>query len=173
MSLKTSLQRTEAERDEATERVEQSEEAVRSCEGLVAVAEASMIEMRKELGGDGVNVADGKLTPEIEELRATNKVLQEELRIATKEAAEVKTLRRNPSLRRRVRSGPWPPRRGGACASRRLLCRRDCPNSSISKTIGASVIERVTGDVKLPSDLVQRVITLESRLTRKPATKER
>ena len=29
----------------------------------------------------------------------------------------------------------------------------------------ASVIERVTGDVKLPSDLVQRVITLESRLT--------
>ena len=141
MSLKTSLQRTEAERDEATERVEQSEEAVRSCEGLVAVAEASMIEMRKELGDAATSMSPTQTTPEIEELRATNKVLQEELRIATKEAAEVKTLRRKSEFaatceeRAMARRGSerFAPRR---VSSRRLLCRRDCPNSSISKTIG-------------------------------------
>ena len=138
MSLKTSLQRTEAERDEATERVEQSEEAVRSCEGLVAVAEASMIEMRKEL--DATPMSWTQTTPEIEELRATNKVLQEELRIATKEAAEVKTLRRKSEFaatceERAMAAEARAPRCRGESVIRRL-CRRDCPNSSISKTIG-------------------------------------
>ena len=168
MSLKTSLQRTEAERDEATERVEQSEEAVRSCEGLVAVAEASMIEMRKELDA-ATSMSPTQTTPEIEELRATNKVLQEELRIATKEAAEVKTLRRKSEFAATCEE------RAMAAEARALRAEASVIETSSLQTRlskleylendWASVIERVTGDVKLPSDLVQRVITLESRLT--------
>jgi len=168
MSLKTSLQRTEAERDEAKERAEQSEEAVRSCEGLVAEAEAAMIEMRKELDA-ATSMSPTQTTPEIEELRATNKVLQEELRIATKEAAEVKTLRRKAEFAATCEE------RAMAAEARALRAEASViDTSSLQARLSklehlendwASVIERVTGDVKLPSDLVQRVITLETRLT--------
>ena len=168
MSLKTSLQRTEAERDEAKERAEQSEEAVRSCEGLVAEAEAAMIEMRKQLDA-ATSMSPTQTTPEIEELRATNKVLQEELRIATKEAAEVKTLRRKAEFAATCEE------RAMAAEARALRAEASViDTSSLQARLSklehlendwASVIERVTGDVKLPSDLVQRVITLETRLT--------
>jgi len=168
MSLKTSLQRTEAEREEAKERAEQSEEAVRSCEGLVAEAEAAMIEMRKELDA-ATSMSPTQATPEIEELRATNKVLQEELRIATKEAAEVKTLRRKAEFAATCEE------RAMAAEARALRAEASViDTSSLQARLSklehlendwASVIERVTGDVKLPSDLVQRVITLETHLT--------
>ena len=171
VELKTSLRRAEAQREAETIRANQAEEALRECETLVAQAEATVLEIRKQLdeSKSGSAHADGQSSRELNELRSTNKTLQEELRIAVREAAEVKTLRRKAEFAATCEE------RAMAAEARALRAEASViDTSSMQSRLAkleylesdwASVVDRVSGGVKVPSDLVERVVTLETRLT--------
>ena len=173
VSLQARFQTVEAERVEVTTRAEQAEEALRECESLVAQAEATVLDIRREAddaklarGADG----DEESSKIIEDLRGMNRTLQEELRVATREAAEVKTLRRKAEFAATCEE------RAMAAESRALRAEASViDTSSLQARLSkleylendwASVIDRLSpGSVKVPSDLVERVISLETRLT--------
>ena len=173
VSLQARFQTVEAERVEVTTRAEQAEEALRECESLVAQAEATVLDIRRE--ADDAKLARGAGGDEetskiIEDLRGMNRTLQEELRVATREAAEVKTLRRKAEFAATCEE------RAMAAESRALRAEASViDTSSLQARLSkleylendwASVIDRLSpGSVKVPSDLVERVISLETRLT--------
>ncbi|OUS42639.1 putative mitotic checkpoint protein [Ostreococcus tauri] len=167
--MKMKLGRIEAQCEAETTRANQAEEALRECEALVAQAEAAVLDMRKQMdeeksGGDARDSSS-----EMEELRFTNKALQEELRIASREADEVKTLRRKAEFAATCEE------RAMAAEARALRAEASVIDTSSMQARLAkleylesdwvAVIDRVSGSVKVPSDLVERVIALETRLT--------
>lgn len=175
VELKVALRRAEAQREAETTRANQAEEALRECETLVAQAEATVLEIRKQLDESSSGNAhdDGRTSVELDELRSMNKLLQEELRIAAREAAEVKTLRRKAEFAATCEE------RAMAAEARALRAEASViDTSSMQSRLAklehlesdwASVIGRVSGGVKVPSDLVERVVTLETRLTAQAA----
>ena len=169
MDMSTALKRAQAERDAATTRADEAEEALKECEVLVSHAERAVEESRREAEEARRGEAAGSGTDvELAELRATNRTLLEELKVATQEAAEVKTLRRKAEFAATAEE------RAMAAEARALRAEASIiDTTSMQSRLSqleylesdwASVVSRVS-NVKLPSDLVQRLVTLEKRLT--------
>lgn len=169
MDMSTALKRAQAERDAATTRADEAEEALKECEVLVSHAERAVEESRREAeeARRGEAAAD-RTDVELAELRATNRTLLEELKVATQEAAEAKTLRRKAEFAATAEE------RAMAAEARALRAEASIIDTTslqsrlsqleYLETDWASVVSRVS-NVKLPSDLVQRLVTLEKRLT--------
>lgn len=169
MDMSTALKRAQAERDAATTRADEAEEALKECEVLVSHAERAVEESRREAeeARRGEAAADGT-DVQLAELRATNRTLLEELKMATQEAAEAKTLRRKAEFAATAEE------RAMAAEARALRAEASIIDTTSMQsrlsqleyleTDWASVVSRVS-NVKLPSDLVQRLVTLEKRLT--------
>ena len=169
MDMSTALKRAQAERDAATTRADEAEEALKECEVLVSHAERAVEESRREAeeARRGEAAAGGN-DVELAELRATNRTLLEELKVATQEAAEAKTLRRKAEFAATAEE------RAMAAEARALRAEASIIDTTSMQsrlsqleyleTDWASVVSRVS-NVKLPSDLVQRLVTLEKRLT--------
>ena len=169
MDMSTALKRAQAERDAATTRADEAEEALKECEVLVSHAERAVEESRREAeeARRGEAAAGGN-DVELTELRATNRTLLEELKVATQEAAEAKTLRRKAEFAATAEE------RAMAAEARALRAEASIIDTTSMQsrlsqleyleTDWASVVSRVS-NVKLPSDLVQRLVTLEKRLT--------
>ena len=169
MEMSTALKRAQAERDAATTRADEAEEALKECEVLVSHAERAVEESRREAeearrGETAANDADGELA----ELRATNRTLVEELKVATQEAAEAKTLRRKAEFaataEERAMAAEARALRAEASIIDTTSMQSRLSHLEYLETDWASVVSRVS-NVKLPSDLVQRLVTLEKRLT--------
>lgn len=169
MDMSTALKRAQAERDAATTRADEAEEALKECEVLVSHAERAVEESRREAEEARRGEAAGSGTDvELDELRATNRTLLEELKVATQEAAEVKTLRRKAEFAATAEE------RAMAAEARALRAEASIiDTTSMQSRLSqleylesdwSSVVSRVS-NVKLPSDLVQRLVTLEKRLT--------
>lgn len=169
MDMSTALKRAQAERDAAATRADEAEEALKECEVLVSHAERAVEESRREAEeARRVEAAADGTDVKLAELRATNRTLLEELKVATQEAAEAKTLRRKAEFAATAEE------RAMAAEARALRAEASIiDTTSMQSRLSqleylesdwASVVSRVS-NVKLPSDLVQRLVTLEKRLT--------
>ena len=175
MELNTQLTLACGERDAAEQRATEADEAVRQVERLVADAEAAVVAAVKEadqakaaLRGSGGEATSPTSVTEVAELRAINKTLHEELKIASSEAAEVKTLRRRAELAATAEE------RLHAAEARAIRAEANIVETSVMQERLAkleylekdwqAVMARVS-DAKSPSELARRLVTLEKQLT--------
>jgi len=175
IELNTQLTLACGERDAAEQRATEADEAVRQVERLVADAEAAVVAAVKEadqakaaLRGSGGEATLPTSATELAELRVINKTLHEELKIASSEAAEVKTLRRRAELAATAEE------RLHAAEARAIRAEANIVETSVMQERLAkleylekdwqAVMARVS-NAKSPSELARRLVTLEKQLT--------